>query len=570
MRIPWNEDEAIIIVDAFYQYKNGIIKKSDAIKNVSLKLREMAIQEGLEIDDVFRNENGITMQMATLEHIFSNGEKGLRSGSILFRNTMKLYADNHTEFELKKERIKREPMKERLYDFVRSHFAYGIRIESPIEMMRLKKFYEEDFGEECQMADDEIKKLLCDACFIHDGKGYIISPEAEEHICAEIDELKNQGSQIVYYDELYGQNEEWFYGLGIFSGEMLKSYLSENNKTIKCKKAFFSWEALTENELLKKNILSIWGEYILRDYNGLKNEMEYVPIDKIKYALANNSCFVWNSAETYTNEDKFVISEEDKHAILGFVDNCISEKGNVAFDEMPLECLFEENYELSDNAIFALVYNLVLSSKYERSNRTVTLKGQETNPVKLLETFCKSKRVLSVGDLFEEWALKTGTHRQSTPLEVAYSTLIRVDEDRFVSDEQVYFNEPAIDEVLDTIISGEAIGMKEITSFALFPECNYTWNLFILESFCRRFSKTFKYMAVTTNSRNAGAIVRKECDYDYHTLLAHILAQSNVNLMEDDVMDFLVEKGFIGRHSYKYLSDLIKFAAGIRKKGEDF
>ena len=101
MRVPWNEDEAIIIVDAFYQYKNGIIKKNDAIKSVSARLREMAIKKGLEIDDVYRNENGIIMQMATLEHIFSNGEKGLSSGSKLFRDTMQLYVDNYAEFEKK-------------------------------------------------------------------------------------------------------------------------------------------------------------------------------------------------------------------------------------------------------------------------------------------------------------------------------------------------------------------------------------------------------------------------------------------------------------------------------------
>lgn len=69
---------------------------------------------------------------------------------------------------------------------------------------------------------------------------------------------------------------------------------------------------------------------------------------------------------------------------------------------------------------------------------------------------------------------------------------------------------------------------------------------------------------------HAGAIVRKECDYDYHTLLAHMIAQSNVNLTEDAVMDFLVEKGFVGRHSYKYLSDLIELAYAIRKKGENY
>ena len=72
--------------------------------------------------------------------------------------------------------------------------------------------------------------------------------------------------------------------------------------------------------------------------------------------------FCVESAETYTIEHKFVISEDEKNTILEYVANNINVKGNVAFDDMPLESVFEENYELSDNAIFALVYNLVLSS----------------------------------------------------------------------------------------------------------------------------------------------------------------------------------------------------------------
>ena len=77
-------------------------------------------------------------------------------------------------------------------------------------------------------------------------------------------------------------------------------------------------------------------------------------------------------------------------------------------------------------------------------------------------------------------------------------------------------------------------------------------------------------MEVTTNSRTAASIVRKDCDYDYHSLLAHMIAQSNVNLTEDAVLDYLDEKGFVARHSYKYLSDLIELAYAIRKKGENY
>mgnify|MGYP003046231480 CR=1 FL=1 len=255
----------------------------------------------------------------------------------------------------------------------------GFNLNIPRYVDTFEKEEEIDLDEllvKISSTDEEIKKMLFDSCFIHDGKGFIIASETEERIRTEIDELHRQGNEIIYYDELYAKNEEWFYGLGIFSSEMLKSYLGKKFKAINCKKSFFAWEALTENELLKNNITSLWGENVLRDYYGLKNDMEYVPIDKIKYALANNTCFVWNSAETYTIEHKFVISEDEKNTILEYVANNINVKGNVAFDDMPLESVFEENYELSDNAIFALVYNLVLSSKYERANRTVTIKGQ--------------------------------------------------------------------------------------------------------------------------------------------------------------------------------------------------
>ena len=143
--------------------------------------------------------------------------------------------------------------------------------------------------------------------------------------------------------------------------------------------------------------------------------------------------------------------------------------------------------------------------------------------------------------------------------------MVRVDADRFVSDEQVNFNEADIDEVLDTLVQGEAIGMKEITSFALFPDCNFAWNLYLLESFCRRFSKAFKYMAVTTNSRNAGAIVRKELISDYHTLLANVLAVKCVNLSNEAVMDYLFDNGYIARHSYKYIQNLIELALELRE-----
>lgn len=62
-RILWDEYEAAILLDALIQVLNGTISRSDAVSAVSAELRRRARRKGLKIDDVFRNENGISWQM---------------------------------------------------------------------------------------------------------------------------------------------------------------------------------------------------------------------------------------------------------------------------------------------------------------------------------------------------------------------------------------------------------------------------------------------------------------------------------------------------------------------------
>ena len=88
----------------------------------------------------------------------------------------------------------------------------------------------------------------------------------------------------------------------------------------------------------------------------------------------------------------------------------ICENGFVSFDDMPLETVFEENYELSETAIFALVFDAVLSDKYEKINRAVTLKGDKSENENMLVTYCKAKPQISIDELFEQWEVMTGTH----------------------------------------------------------------------------------------------------------------------------------------------------------------
>ena len=60
-RIPWDKYEVVILIDASIKVINKEITKQDAVKKVSLMLRTKAATSGIIIDNIFRNENGISM-----------------------------------------------------------------------------------------------------------------------------------------------------------------------------------------------------------------------------------------------------------------------------------------------------------------------------------------------------------------------------------------------------------------------------------------------------------------------------------------------------------------------------
>ena len=59
IRIPWDKYEAALLLDYCIKVENSEISRVEAVSTVSQMLRSRAIRKGYEIDDVFRNENGI-------------------------------------------------------------------------------------------------------------------------------------------------------------------------------------------------------------------------------------------------------------------------------------------------------------------------------------------------------------------------------------------------------------------------------------------------------------------------------------------------------------------------------
>jgi len=446
------------------------------------------------------------------------------------------------------------------------HYPYGFNHSSPIELLRFRKKYSLDFGKECEYDDEALVREIKNCGFEYDGKVYVISMDTIDRIEKVLVSRMKLGFCIFYYDCLYEKNESWMFEGRIISQEMMKSILEVMFPSLQYRNTFFVARSkrITEHDALVADLVLAWGNNKLRTVDQLLESLSYVPVDKIKYALSTGAEFIWNSVETYALKEKCIISEDQRVLIEEVASQICNEKGSVSIDELPTEELSNDNFELSETAITEIVTQL-LGSGFVRNGKVFTIKGEGIDTEEAIKNYCLSRDTCTKTELEQIMKDVSGELRYPIVVEAANAVMVRVDYDNYVSDDRVKFDISGIDQVLENLITGNAAGMKEITAFGAFPYCGYQWNWFLLESFCRRFSRKFKYDCATPNSKNAGAIVKKEFEGDYHQVMAESVARSGIKLEERDVLEYLVSSGLMIKRQYSDLNGLINLAAELRE-----
>ena len=95
---PWTIYEAAILLDGFLQFSEGTVSRKQAISNVSTKLRQIAINQDEIIDEIYRNINGITFQMASLESAY-RGHTVMKPPTRLFTEIVSIYKTDQTRYQ---------------------------------------------------------------------------------------------------------------------------------------------------------------------------------------------------------------------------------------------------------------------------------------------------------------------------------------------------------------------------------------------------------------------------------------------------------------------------------------
>ena len=136
----WNMLEAIVLLEAFISTKDGLLSRTDAISRASSDLRKMALNQGTNIDQTFRNESGISFQMHSMESAFF-GKTMFKPATKLFTEATRIYHEDQNEYQklLKEARMMIDGKKTIIDDYMQ----YLAKKVSPSQLSEFYDCYSE-------------------------------------------------------------------------------------------------------------------------------------------------------------------------------------------------------------------------------------------------------------------------------------------------------------------------------------------------------------------------------------------------------------------------------------------
>lgn len=453
-----------------------------------------------------------------------------------------------------------------IIEVLKRHYEYGFKCNSIRELMRFRHFADE-MGVSLPEKDEELNTLILSSGTIIDGNVYYNSDDMLNELQTIVDNIFSSGEGVVYYESLFENNQKWMDSHVITSPNMLKVYLQKNITGYHYSKKFMSkGNKCSEREAVTDEIKRIWGSRPMERVHNLSERLPNIPLGNIWRVISGNNSFVWVSEGEYLFIDRFRITENEEEDILEFVDEACEEHGFASLSDVPLGSIEEENYELTQAAIYNAIYKRVLSGKYYLNEKILTKGKSDLNTVMLLKQYMHDKDDCTFNEIGTKAAELTGSINRQHVFQALYDDMVRVDKNRFVANRFVNFSIDEIDDVLAGFITDKFRAIRDITTFAMFPLCGQNWNHYLLESFCYKYSRKYSLHVIHFNDKNAGIIAEKDFNKEYNEMLAIACARADIELSPQVIGQYLFDVGYLAKSKYTKLGEIAQQALKLRKE----
>jgi len=449
---------------------------------------------------------------------------------------------------------------------LKQHYAYGFKCDSIRELMRFRQFadaMEITLPEE----DEALKASILSSGTVIDSKVYCKSDNMLQELQRIVDDVFSSGVGVIYYESLFENEQEWMASNVITSPNMLKEYLQNNITGCSFSKKFMvKGSRRSEKEAVTDELKRIWGVHPTERVYSLYDRLPYIPLGNIWRVISGNDLFVLVSEGEYLLIDRFRITEDEEEEILDFVDGACEENGFASLSDVPLGSIEEENYELTRLSIYNAIYKKVLFGKYNLNGKILTKEKSELDAVMLLKQYIKGKDECTFDEVADKVVELTGGTNRQYAFQALYDDMVRVDRNRFVANRLVDFLIDEIDTVLAGFITNNFRAIRDVTTFAMFPLCGQSWNHYLLESFCYKYSRKYSLHVIHFNDKNAGIIAEQGFNKKYDEMLAIALARTDVELSPEVIGQYLFNMGYMAKSKYAKLDEIAQRASELRKE----
>lgn len=539
----WDIYEAVILLDGYLEWLNTNHPKTKIIKRISADLRRMATNRGTEIDDIYRNENGISYQIQSIDSAYK-GEKVYIPATRLFVEVVELYrTDTERYFGILKEAKRMVAAKQNNKE------AFLAWAASVLPAQR------------CKWLEKNILKIEHFAIVFKLISGSIFDITDTATLTTIYKSVgKNKIFQIKNRKLIKNINDDFQTYMQYCSQLSKKADQATDSDMLVIEpsaKSLSTFATLTEQEAgttASKHSMSANAP------TSAACEAEFLAYLQNTTKLADKTCVSYvssiRSAERYAIDNGYLsysLFNEDKEKIIATASELYSDPDFISYND-------------TQTAIYNAIYKKVLSGKYHLNGKILTKEKSELDAVMLLKQYIEDKDECTFDEVADKVVELTGSINRQYAFQALYDDMVRVDKNRFVANRLVNFSIDEIDTVLAGFVTDNFCAIRDVTTFAMFPLCGQNWNHYLLESFCYKYSRRYSLHVIHFNDKNAGIIAEKNFNKKYNEMLVIALAKTDVELSPEVIGQYLFNTGYMAKSKYAKLGEIAQRASELREK----
>ncbi len=463
---------------------------------------------------------------------------------------------------------------EQLAQILKDSYENGFRINSAIDRGRIKVFYNERFGKELPLSDEQIIVSLKKVGVLREDRIYAKQDDEQIDLIKQIFEdvmlVFENGASCVYPEAIYQKYQvELAEMMQIYEAEFLGNTLIEMSAGKLRKKQTFL--CLTDRQAdLDRDVLEVLKKSpIPMTYADIQGVMWYIPLDKIKHVLVVTKSIVQVEQETYFYSMNLPISQDEITEVNRLIHQVLEHRSYIT--DVELRQLIDDNCPgIAINTSEFTTYGLrnclgyILRDSYSFNGPIISSLGKELSMAEVFAQYCDDREQVTTEEL------KTLASEMNTVIywDSVRDETIRISEDLLLRYDKVDFQIDEIDRVLDDLCDQNYIPLKDIGLFMHFPALCVQWNGYVLESYIYKYSKKFKLLHASFSASGFfGAMVRQDSGIeDYRALIVDVLANSNKWEDKNSALELLVEQGYQQRRKYADIEKVVHEAKLLREK----